>query len=59
MISEEVRQELLDILANTDSLDKISVKMDDVTRDVVITWEHMGRGWFSDLKEIAERKKEQ
>lgn len=49
-MNEEMRAVLLDIIQNTELLDKVSVTLNPLTRDVVITYEDLDDEWFKELE---------
>lgn len=48
---EEVLSVLADIFSNTERPDKITVSIDEVTRDIVVKYEHLDSEWFRELRE--------
>ncbi len=48
-LTEDMRQVLVDILNNTERLDKISITADAVTRTIVVTWEDLDEEWFDEM----------
>lgn len=49
MITESMRLQLLDILENTEALDKITVTADHTSRSVTIYYEHLDDEWFREV----------
>lgn len=52
-MNETQREVLLDILENTESLYKIEIMFDKLSRDVTIQYDHMDDEWFKELVEAG------
>lgn len=50
MITEDQREIIIDILTNTESLDKISLELDNVSKTFAIKYEHLDSEWFKELQ---------
>lgn len=59
-MNEETRQLLLDILRNTERLDKVTVEADPISRTVTIRYEDLDDEWFREVMQSlsAEHAKE-
>lgn len=50
MITESMRALLLDIIENTERLEKIDVRVDPVSRTVTITYDDLDDEWFNEVR---------
>ena len=53
MITPKQQQVLADIFGNTERLDKITVRMDPVSRTVTVVYEDMDEEWFNELTDAG------
>jgi hypothetical protein len=54
MITPEQLEILADIFSNTDEVSKITLKLDPVSRSIVVSYEDLDDEWFRELTESTD-----